>query len=298
MRRFRRAFCCVVFSVLVGGLGAPAAGQVSRVSFDEPHDGTTWHRGDVIRVRIFPSVAVPASGVNPVLELVIGKNTRVIDGLIYQNGSQARFNYPVRSDDAAAADEVRPVKMSLAGGVEVDLSGFTPTTYAVDGSSRGVPPVIKAAGLSSFVVPAGGVYRPGGEIHWFVRFHKAVTVSGTPVLTQRIGDEMLAARYRPDLQGLIGGIRFSYTVQAGDCDMDGVGIPAHAISGGSIRETDGSRPADLSHPEQDPARDIQADATRQVACSSVPAAPAPWLALLASFLLAAGAHLVRQRRLL
>ena len=132
MRRFRRAFCCVVFSVLVGGLASPADGQVSRISFDEPHDGTTWHRGDVIRVRIFPSVAVPASGVNPVLELVIGENTRVIDGRIYQNGSQARFNYPVRSDDAAAADEVRLVKMSLAGGVEVDLSGFTPTTYAVD----------------------------------------------------------------------------------------------------------------------------------------------------------------------
>ena len=29
------------------------------------------------------------------------------------------------------------------------------------------------------------------------------------------------------------------TVQAGDCDMDGVGIPADAISGGSIRKADG-----------------------------------------------------------
>jgi len=40
----------------------------------------------------------------------------------------------------------------------------------------------------------------------------------------------------------------------------------------------------------------QADAIRTVACAGVPAAPAPWLALLASLLLAAGAHLVRQRR--
>jgi hypothetical protein len=87
------------------------------------------------------------------------------------------------------------------------------------------------------------------------------------------------------------------TVQAGDCDMDGVGIPAAAISGGSIREAGGSRSADTSHAAQDPSRDLQADATRQVACAAVPAAPAPWLALLASLLLAAGAHLVRQRRL-
>ena len=48
---------------------------------------------------------------------------------------------------------------------------------------------------------------------------------------------------------------------------------------------------------QDPARDLQADAVRRVACAAVPAVPAPWLALFASLLLAAGAHLVRQRRL-
>ena len=77
----------------------------------------------------------------------------------------------------------------------------------------------------------------------------------------------------------------------------GVGIPANAISGGSIREFDGSRAANTSHPEQDPARDLQADAVRMVACAAVPAVPAPWLALFASLLLAAGAHLVRQRRL-
>ena len=79
--------------------------------------------------------------------------------------------------------------------------------------------------------------------------------------------------------------------------MDGVGFPANAISTGSIREADGSRAADASHPAQDPARDLQADATRMVACVAVTAAPAPWLALLASLLLAAGAHLVRQPRL-
>ena len=297
MRLFQRVFCCLAFSALVGGLAAPpAAGQVSDVSFDVPHDGTTWHRGDVLRARVVPAMPISPTGSHPVLDLVVGENTRQIEGRFYQNGSRAQFFYTVQSDDAAADDEVRMAKVSLAG-VEVDLSGFSPTTYAVDGSSRGVPPVLDAIGLSSFFVPAGGVYRPGDEIYWFARFHKAVTVSGGPVLTQRIGEEMRDARYRPDVQTLAGGIIFTYTVRAGDCDMDGVGIPANAISGGSIREADGSRAADTSHAAQDPARDLQADATRQVACAAVPVAPAPWLALLASLLLAAGAHLVRQRRL-
>ena len=177
MRRFGRVFCCLAISVLAGGLAAPpAAGQVvSDLWFDEPHDGATWHRGDVIRARIVPALAIPGAGSSrPKLELVVGDKTHEVEGRFYQNGRRAQFYYTVRSDDAAAA-------------------------------------------------------------------------------------------------------------------VDGVGIPANAISGGSIREADGSRAADTSHPMQDPSRDLQADATRQVACAAVPVAPAPGLALLASLLLAAGA---------
>ncbi len=299
MRRFGRVFCSLVFLALAGGLAAPpAAGQVRDLWFDEPLDGATWHRGDVIKARIVPDLMIPGAGsTRPKLELVIGDKTHEVEGRFYQNGSRAQFYYTVQSDDAAAADEVRMAKVSLAG-FQVDLSGFPYTTYAVDGSSRGDPPVIDGIGLSSlFFVPADGVYRPGDEIYWFARFHKKVAVGGAPVLAQRIGEEMREARYRPDVQSLDGVIYFTYTVQQGDCDMDGVGIPANAISAGSIREDDGSRAANISHAEQDPARDLQADATRMVACTAVPAAPAPWLALLVSLLLAAGVHLVRQRRI-
>ena len=299
MRRFGRVFCGLAFLALAGGFGAPlAAGQVREIWFDSPLDGTTWHRGDVVKARIVPTAPIPPSGGDPVLELVIGGNTRQVEGLFYQNGSRAQFYYTVTGDDAAAPDEVRMAKVSL-GGVEVDLTGFTPNTgpFAVAGGSAGVPPVIDGIGLSSFFfVPPDGAYRPGDDIYWFTRFHKDVRVSGAPVLAQRIGDEMRQARYRPDVQALPGTIYFTYTVQEGDCDMDGVGIPADAIEGGSIREADGSRDADRSHPAQDPSRDLQADAIRTVACTAVPVAPAPWLALLASLLLAAGAHLASRRR--
>ncbi len=301
MRRFERVFRSLVLLGLAGGLAAPpSAAQVRELWFDEPLDGATWHRGDVIKARIVPDQMIPGAGsARPKLDLVIGDQTHEVEGRFYQNGSRAQFYYTVQSDDAAAADEVRMANVSLLG-IEVDLSGFTPTTgpYAVDGGSRGDPPVIDGIGLSSvFFVPADGVYRPGDEIYWFARFHKKVAVAGAPVLAQRIGEEMVEARYRPGVQSLDGVIYFTYTVQAGDCDMDGVGIPADAISGGSISEADGNRAANTSHPMQDPARDLQADATRMVACAAVPAVPAPWLALLASLLLAAGAHLARQRRL-
>ena len=74
MRRCGRVSCCLAFSVLVGGFTAlPAAGQVSEISFDEPHDGATWHRGDVVRALIVPTLAIPgAESARPKLDLVIG----------------------------------------------------------------------------------------------------------------------------------------------------------------------------------------------------------------------------------
>ena len=244
----------------------------------------------------FPPCQAHRQAVIPCWSWSLGRTRGALKAASTRTGAAPSSFYTVQAVDAAAADEVRMARVTL-GAVEVDLSGFTTTGYAVDGNSLGRPPVIDGIGLSSFFVPADGVYRPGDEIYWFARFHKAVTVNGAPVLTQRIGDEMREARYRPDVRVLAGGIIFTYTVQDGDCDMDGIGIPANAISGGAIREADGSRSADTSHPAQDPSRDLQAGATRPVACAAVPVAPALGLLLLASLLLAAGAHLVRQRRL-
>ena len=127
MRRFGRVFCGLAISVLAGGLAAPpAAGQVLDLWFDEPHDGATWHRGDVIRARIVPVGAIPgADSSRPKLELVVGDKTHEVEGRFYQDGSRAQFYYTVQSDDAAAADEVRMAKVSL-GGIVVDLSAFPP----------------------------------------------------------------------------------------------------------------------------------------------------------------------------
>ena len=105
-----------------------------------------------------------------------------------------------------------------------------------------------------FPPPADGVYRTGDEIQWFARFHKDVAVSGAPVLVQRIGEAAREARHRPDIETpqLAGAVFFTYTVQSGACDADGVGIPADAIRGGRITEADGRHAADRSHGAQDP----------------------------------------------
>ena len=148
-----------------------------------------------------------------------------------------------------------------------------------------------------FPAPADGVYRAGDDIHWFARFHKSVAVNGAPVLVQQIGEATREAHYRPDLESpdLAGAIFFTYTVQPGDCDVDGVGIPANAIRNGRIIEADGYRTADTTHDARDPARDLRTGGARQVACSVVPVLPVSGAALLASVLAAISTHLARKR---
>ena len=115
MRWLGRVFCCSAFLALAWAFGAPpAAGQVQEIRFDPPHDRATRHRGDVVKARIYPTVPIPASGSEPVLELVIGGNTRQVDDRLYQNGRRAQFYYTVRSDDAAAPDQVRMARCPWA----------------------------------------------------------------------------------------------------------------------------------------------------------------------------------------
>ena len=199
MRRFGRVLCCLAFSGLVGGLVAPqaAARLVSRIYFDPPQDRNTWHRGDVMRARIEPAAAIPGGLDNPLLELVIGANTREVPGRLYQNGSRGQFYYSVTSEDAAAPDEVRMAKVTLAGH-ELDLSSFTPDTWAVDGGSDGVTPIIDGIGLSSFFVPSTNEYRPGEDIYWFARRHTDGDVlgAGRPVPGSRPAGFAPAGRRR------------------------------------------------------------------------------------------------------
>ena len=191
-----------------------------------------WHRGDVIRARIVPTMRGSVSGSRPVLDLVIGENTRRVEGRSTRTAaapsSSTRCRAPTQPPRTKSAwPRCRWPASTSTRAVS------TPSPMR----STAVPPAFRRSSMPSGSArsscrAATSTVR-GDEIFWFARFHKAVVVSGTPVLMQRIGDEMREARHRPDVQTLAGGMIFTYTVQAGDCDTDGVGILANAIRGGS-----------------------------------------------------------------
>ena len=125
----------------------------------------------------------------------------------------------------------------------------TPTKSAaaaatVDQAESTAPAVSSIAFLGS---PArGDTYGLGETVEVSVRFDRAVAASGKPQVTLTIGTQ---TRHATLSSWSTQSLYFSYTVQAGDRDEDGISIPANALvlNGGTITTTDGTTDADLTH---------------------------------------------------
>ena len=87
-------------------------------------------------------------------------------------------------------------------------------------------------------------YAVDDEIQVTVTFSETVEVTGTPQLRLELGGGQRTATY----QGGSGtaALVFGYTVAAGESDMDGVGVEADSLSGGTIRDGAGNN-AVLDH---------------------------------------------------
>ncbi|MBW8684592.1 Ig-like domain-containing protein [Chitinophaga rhizophila] len=94
------------------------------------------------------------------------------------------------------------------------------------------PPIV-----TSVSVPADGYYRENGSLTFTVRFNENIIVTtsgGTPTLSLTIGSATVNAGYA----GTSGtdGIVFSYSVNSGDEDMDGIQVGTISLNGATIRD--------------------------------------------------------------
>lgn len=99
-----------------------------------------------------------------------------------------------------------------------------------------------APAVTSVLVPANGVYGVGislDRLTFQVQFDQAVTVSGTPTLPVIVGSTTQAANYVSGSGSSV--LTFSYVIQAGDLDTDGVALGGGiALNGGTIRSLAGA----------------------------------------------------------
>ena len=249
----------------------PAVKSISWVS--SPARGDTYERGETIELIVHFDRAVTATG-GARLALTIGTETRHATATGWGSSPGLFFDYTVqegdRDDDGIS---IAPNSLALAGGTIKGPDGTTDAdlTHAalaaeddrkVDGSLMS-PAAVKRIDLMSSRA-GDDTYELGEAVQVWVEFDKAVTVTGSPHVALTIGAETRYAVYYGSFDRHA---HFSYTVQEGDRDDDGVSIAANSLllNGGTITARDGTTEAVLTHDAVAPAPDKKVDGNRDVA---------------------------------
>ena len=269
------------------GLAHNAAHKVDgRVSVNNleitsaPGSGGHYGSGDEIELTMTFSHEVEVEG-DVLLNLRVGDEEGNWRGAWYKSGSGTDtlvFGYTVQpgdsdtdgvSVDSSWVDE-NGVRHSYGGSGSIKVAGFDNVfkpRYSGLGDQAahrvdGVAPTIRSIGFTN----ASGddnTYGVGDTITVYVNFDEYVLTEGAPQLTLDFdGTEKTATYY--DIDAALGkryGLNpdtivriarpyaiFTYTVQVGDMDGDGIAVSANALdlNEGSIQDTAGND-ADLSH---------------------------------------------------
>ncbi|WP_160717087.1 Ig-like domain-containing protein [Chitinophaga solisilvae] len=126
-----------------------------------------------------------------------------------------------------------PVSISLPAGSAVNIGDNDNTaSNTINNTYDGTVPVV-----TGVAVPANGYYKAGTALDFIVRFSENITLNtsgGNPTLDLIIGTATVHAAFT----GTNGtnGLNFSYTVQSGDMDMDGIAINNLSLNGANIRD--------------------------------------------------------------
>ena len=242
---------------------------VRDIAFDSsPARGDTYGLGETVEVVVEFDRSVTATG-SPQIALTIGSQTRHATLSAWSRQSLF-FDYTVQEADR---DEdgisIAANSLLLNGGTITAAVGTTDADLAhpelaaergrkVDGNQI-TPPAVRDIAFDSS--PArGSTYELGETIEVRVEFDRAVTVTGSPQVALTIGTQIRQAAYSLSWRDPRYA-QFSYAVQEGDRDEDGISIAASALAlnGGTIKHAgDRVTDADLAY------RAVASDPTRRV----------------------------------
>ena len=237
----------------------------------------TYGIGDSVGIDVTFSDPVSVTGGAPTLALEIGSASRKARWKAGQAaGAVQRFEYTV-----AEGDEDTDGIAVEANGLAVPSGSSILTTAEreavnlrhgrlhdpareVDGArpapspspSQTVPGDARATGSSILSSPSrGSTYGAGETVTVRLAMSEAVLVTGRPYIVLDVGGAQRQGVYAGPIGSSTSVLDFSYAVQAGDFDTDGVGLCARragcrriSLDGGSIRAADDGSAARLGHP--------------------------------------------------
>ena len=201
--------------------------------------------GDEIRFSLTFNKAVQVQGV-PTLSFNAGTESRQAS-YSGTTGNTVSFAYQVKEDDSAPnglsvnADSVSlPEGASVAGPKGLKATLDHPAVSA-DASQAidGVRPTVSSLAMTG----AAGVRNAGDDLQVLVTFSEAVSVAGKPAIGLTVGAASRTAAYSGTVPDDAGRTTFTYSVQRGDEDTDGVSATAGSIAmpeGASVRDLAGN----------------------------------------------------------
>ena len=246
-----------------------AAPAVASIAFrGSPASGDTFGLGETLEVNVRFDTTVTATG-SPQVALTIGTQTRHAT-LSSWSRQSLYFSYTVQEEDRDEDGVSIPANaLLLNGGTITAADGTTDADlrHRAVGTERGskvngsliTPPGVRD--IAFICSPARcDTYELGESVEVVVEFDRAVMVTGSPQVALTIGTQTRQAAYSK-LWRDARYAHFSYAVQEGDLDEDGIGIAANALAlnGGTIKHAaDRTTDADITHyaVAADPARRV------------------------------------------
>ena len=219
------------------------APTVSSVSV--PSDGT-YTAGQTLSLTVNTSeaVTVDTTGGTPQIAITIGSTVRQA---VYASGSATAslvFTYTIVSGDLDADGIAVGISITANSGTLKDAAGndLTLTLNSV-GATSGVLVDADAPTVTSVSVPSNGSYYTGGTLSFTVNASEAITVNtsgGVPQIALTIGTATRQASYASGSGSTA--LVFTYTVQAGDLDTDGIEVASSSITanGGTLADAAGN----------------------------------------------------------
>ena len=263
----------------------PAKASSARI-VSRPASGGTYAVGETVAVELGFGEDILVRG-TPQFELELDSGKVVAR---YASGSGTgtlRFEYVVRIGDhtariEASLDEDGETALRLGGATITDARGeaIDPGTPALANNARNQkvearPPVVTGVSMASS--PASGDTYGAGEtvtVRLAMREDVTVVLPGRPHVWLEVGGAVRRAEYSGPVGSATRTLEFSYTVQEGDLDTDGVrlcssdrpGIDCGRIhlNGGTIRASRGGLDAELGTPNQGAQAGHKVDATETI----------------------------------
>ncbi len=208
---------------VVGSLALPANGS--------------YRAGQALDFTVTFDENVTVTGTASTLGLQIGSASRTA-AYLSKTADSITYRYTVQAGDNDA-DGIELGTLALNGSTIRDAAGNNADLSLTGvGSTAGILVDTAAPAVATVAVPPPAYYSTGNVLSFTVTFDENVTVTGTD---SRLGLTIGSTARNADYASKTGNsITYTYTVQAGDLDTDGIAVGAIALNTTTVRDAAGN----------------------------------------------------------